>query len=361
MGIHDREYTRQPQRGGGFGRGGGRMLTVTTWLIIVNVGIALLQLTMSQVGRPVAFYKELTVPIESITRLSESRDFLTGPQPAGGADPTRVVGNVLYKQLVDVGPDGLPRPVGRMYYRVMDPLERLGHFSTATGFAQLEVWRLVTFQFLHAGFWHLFFNMFGLWVFGRIVEEQLGGKKYLAFYLVCGIFGGLLYLVLNLAGVLGLKLPGALTVQVTTPLVGASAGVFGVLMACAYIAPKAVVQLLFPPIPIEMRYLAYAFLGLAVWNLVTGKQNAGGEAAHVGGALAGFFFIRRVYLLNDFFDVFQRKSTSAGAKRKPSKTDARSDAEIDRILDKVSRDGLASLTDKEKKALSAASREGKTG
>jgi membrane associated rhomboid family serine protease len=356
MGIYDREYARE-HRGSGSSRGPiGRSarsrsgVSVTVWLIAINVAVALLRVSLSQVGHPVHVYTELKVDSSTITQLRESTDYYQASSTATPPNATRVAGTMLYRTLHDVASDGSIRTVGHAAYKVMDPLERFGHFSTATGFAQLEVWRLVTFQFIHAGFFHLLFNMFGLWVFGRIVEEQLGGKRYLAFYLTCGIFGGLLYLALNLAGVLGLRLPGALDVQITTSLVGASAGVFGVLMACAYIAPKAIVQLLFPPIPIQMRYLVYGFLGLAIWNLVTGAQNQGGEAAHVGGALAGYFFIRRAYLLNDFFEVFRRSSKPAARSRTAS------DADIDRILDKVSRDGLASLSDKERQELAKASR-----
>ena len=358
MGIYDREYVRNERTGAA--RSTRHAITrrtlglsITSWLIIANVAIALLRLTFGNMGHPVLIdrmFHDGVDPTAYIQIIEQPAVISALPLPQN-VDPTRIVGNVLEKRLMGIARDGSQREIGRNIYRVMDPLERFGHFSTATGFARLEVWRLVTFQFLHAGFMHLLFNMFGLWVFGRIVEEQLGGKRYLAFYLTCGIFGGLLYLVLNLAGVLGLRLPGALNVQITTSLVGASAGVFGVLMACAYIAPKTIVQLIFPPIPIQMRYLVYGFFALSVWNLVIGSKNQGGEAAHVGGALAGYFFIRRAYLLNDFFEVF-RRSSKPRKSPKPSRARTHaSDAEIDTILDKISRDGIAGLSDEERKRL----------
>ncbi|MBX3321969.1 MAG: rhomboid family intramembrane serine protease [Phycisphaeraceae bacterium] len=358
MGIYDRDYVRDQRAGAGApGRERGtlarraRGFSFTTWLIAINIAVAIIRLALGSFGHPVHVQTELTVDPATITQLRESQDYFVSWAPPNTTNPGRTSGTLLYRTLFDVASDGSIRPVGKADYKVMDPLERFGHFSTATGFARLEVWRLVTFQFLHAGFMHLLFNMFGLWVFGRIVEEQLGGKRYLAFYLTCGIFGGLLYLVLNLAGVLGLRLPGALNVQITTSLVGASAGVFGVLMACAYIAPKTIVQLIFPPIPIQMRYLVYGFFALSVWNLVIGSKNQGGEAAHVGGALAGYFFIRRAYLLNDFFEVF-RRSSKPRKSPKPSRARTHaSDAEIDTILDKISRDGIAGLSDEERKRL----------
>ena len=78
-------------------------------------------------------------------------------------------------------------------------LYRAGSLTIVDGFQRLEVWRLITFQFLHdpSSIWHVGMNMFGLWIFGPMVEQYLGGKKYLAFYLVCGLAGGLLFSILT--------------------------------------------------------------------------------------------------------------------------------------------------------------------
>src|SRR6185436_18755240 len=117
----------------------------------------------------------------------------------------------------------------------------------------------------------------------------------------------------------------------------ASAGVFGVIMAAAYIAPNAIVQLLFPPIPLKLKWFAYGYVALAAANLLRGGHNAGGDAAHVGGALAGYFFVRNAHLLRDFFDVIGRRTPAAGGPATEADTQ-----ELDRILQKVGRDGLAS-------------------
>jgi len=245
---------------------------------------------------------------------------------------------------------------------VLPQLYAIGHLSVFTGFQRLEVWRLVTFQFLHDpnSIWHLAFNMFGLWVFGPFVEDYLGRKKYLAFYLMCGLSGGLLFVILSLLGHSGVDLPGVLHSDLRTSLVGASAGVFGVIVACAYISPNTVIHLLFPPIPLKMKYLAYGYVGFALFNLLTGSSNAGGEAAHVGGAVAGFYFIRNSKLLADFFDVMN-DSRKKPAKPVPKRRNTYNkgvpaQSEIDRILDKVNASGLASLTEKEKKTLAKASK-----
>ncbi|MFG0243508.1 MAG: rhomboid family intramembrane serine protease [Phycisphaerales bacterium JB054] len=308
MGLADRGYYRDEPRGfggGGGGSGGGfhfgrlNALSVTMWIIIVNVVI-------------------------------------------------HVLANTALPQLY-----------------------QWGHFSTYEGFQRLQVWRLVTFQFLHdpSSIMHLAFNMFGMWVFGGIVEEALGRRKYLAFYLVCGIFGGLMYLLLNLAGAfLPFQLPGFLFANPKTPLIGASAGVFGVIMACAYVAPTMRVQFILIPITLTMKTMAYLYVGFAVLNLLLGGGNAGGDAAHVGGAIAGAYFIRNSHLLLDFFDVLNDSRTKgAGGKKRPRKGGgkrvprsaqpreyaklAREEAEIDAILAKIQDEGIGSLTAKEKKLL----------
>jgi hypothetical protein len=199
-----------------------------------------------------------------------------------------------------------------------------------------------------------------------MVEQHLGGKKYLAFYLTCGIFGGLVYLVLNAAGNIliarGLPpIPGLLFNDIRTPLVGASAGVFGIIMACAYIAPNTMMQLLFPPVSLRLKTLAYVYVGLAIASLLFGAKNAGGEAAHIGGAAAGAYFIRNSHLLRDFFDVFTdsrkhkprapRKRLWGRAPEAPAGPTRASEDEVDRILSKVATRGIHSLSEAEKTTL----------
>lgn len=223
----------------------------------------------------------------------------------------------------------------------------------------LEVWRFVSFQFLHANVMHLFFNMFGLYLFGEMVERRLGRRGYASFYICCGVFGAIAYLALNLlGGVFHVRLPGLLFEDPRTPLIGASAGVFGVLMAAAFFQPNALMQILFLPVSIRLQTLVYVYVALAAWNLLWQGKNAGGDAAHLGGALAGFFFVRRSHLLHDFFDVFGppkpgRAGRSISSRRQSPQEAARptDDAEVDRILAKVRAHGLGSLSDAERDAL----------
>lgn len=404
MGLADRDYARRPAgpsgpfgpRGVGLpGPRGFSRFSVNTWIIIVNVTVFVIGGLLAGVGLPVWMADDVVIDDTAAGSLGEVQEYRVGANEVssygakgllvtiGENQVPIVVGvperdlrrlnNIVYRQLVDtsrtvnVAGTEQPLPVGVREYRVMDPIQALGHFSTAKAFfwiptsglvvLGLEVWRLVTFQFLHANLTHIVMNMLGLYFFGPIVEQFLGRKKYAAFYLMCGICGGLLYLLLNLLGLIGIPLPGALHVDASTPLVGASAGVFGVLMACAVIAPDVKVQLIFPPIPMKMRTMAYIFLGIALFNLLIFKgSNQGGDAAHVGGALAGFFFIKRSHLLRDFFDIFGGKKRGAKpGKRGGRAPSAAADREIDAILTKIQKSGIHSLSASEKAALARAS------
>ncbi len=339
MGIYDRDYIRDGSRSGR-SIGMPRLLSFNGWLILSNVAVFLLTIVAARA--PVAVYFETrlnqtipataTLDVEPVYRDSQMR-------PVSSLRGMRVPGEVYRFVFVR----GNPEPVGIEVHRLHDPVSAFGYFSTWSGFFGIEMWRFVTFQFLHANWVHLAMNMFGLWVFGGIVESQLGFKKYAAFYLVCGIFGAVGYLALNFLGAgLGLQLPGLLFDNLRTPLVGASAGVFGVIMACAYIAPQERVILILLPVPLRLWMLAYGYVAIAAFNLLSGGRNAGGDAAHIGGAVAGYFFIRNSHLLRDFFDIF------GDSRKPPARGD---DREVDRILDKTRAEGIGSLTEAERETL----------
>ncbi len=325
--------------------------SVNTWIIAINVAVFVIGAFWVRPGTPLL--TELRAPLGSVMH---QQYFLPNGEPATKQQVT-TAGQRLIRPMVNPQSG---EPVGEAYFTVQKPLDAIGHFSTQKIF-EAQVWRFITFQFLHASLMHLFFNMLGLYVFGPTVERYLGGQRYLAFYLVTGIFGGVMYLLLNLLGVIAdsmgiTAVPGLLFHLTTVPLIGASAGVFGVIMACAKIEPNTVVQLIFPPIALKMRTFAYGFVALSMINLFMGAKNAGGEAAHLGGAIAGYFFIRNAHLLRDFFDVFsdsrkpRKQKQGWGWLRGGGAVDR---TEVDRILDKVRSGGVASLSEKEKRILAA--------
>lgn len=343
MGISDRDYARAGGPGGvrttpGVGvrlRG----LSVVHWLIIINCAVFAIDHLMG--ARGVAWKVHMgTVFVEG------APDELVRRAVRNDGATAQVGNGLLAHPIVDPQTGAV---VGQWLWQYMTPLEAVGHFSTAKAFFGLEVWRFITFQFLHANLSHLLFNMIGLWFFGPIVEEALRSRKrFLAYYLICGIFGAILYLILNLIGFLvpGLPLPGVLFDSIWTPLIGASAGVFGVLMACAKVAGEATMLIMFV-LPLKIRTGAYLMFVVALINLLAGGSNAGGDAAHVGGAIAGYFFIRRTHLLHDFFEVLGRSKPSRTARPRSAKDEARLDA----ILDKVKQEGMHSLTPGERKFL----------
>ena len=348
MSIYDREYIRVGPRSKS-GLGSLRFISFNSWIIIINVAVFLLDAITAGQSMPVLVHQD-------ILGSPSGKSVLVGPMvnragqqlPPKGMPP-----NTEANQVVLDGATGQQLEVNTFVY--MTPPQAYGHLSTWYGINRLEIWRYITFQFLHANLSHIFFNMFGLWVFGGMVEQYLGSKRYVAFYLTCGVFGAVSYMLLSLLGLsLHHRIPGLLSDDIHTPLVGASAGVFGVIIACAYIAPNAIVQLIFPPIPLKLKWFAYGYVAVALGNLLWGGRNAGGDAAHIGGAIAGFFFIRNAHLLRDFFDVFgnSRGKRPAVGIAGTIDTDA---AEVDRILGKVARDGLASLSEPERRTLRRAS------
>lgn len=373
MGIADRHYIRdQPGYGSSRGTGGliahMRMFSVNTWLILACVAVFVVDGFLTP--RPVAFRvflpTEMPVPMSQVVPDFDhaTRDLNLVIPYVREEERSSLVPGYHYVPL-RAGQNG--PVIGWHEYAVMQPLQSWLHFSTAKLFYHIEFWRLIGFQFLHANPYHLLANMIGLFFFGPIVERHIGSKRYLAFYLLCGIFGALLYTVLNLGGIVAslyfgqeIRIPGLLFNNMWTPLVGASAGVFGVLMGGAYLAPNVTVLALFI-IPLKLRTFAYALVGLALFSLISDRPNAGGEAGHLGGAIAGFYFIRNLHHLHGFFDIVGRVDpTSHHYRKRPGRTrpSANAQAEIDRILAKISREGLHSLTDRERQFLSEQSQQG---
>ena len=142
-------------------------------------------------------------------------------------------------------------------------------------------------------------------------------------------------------------------------LIGASGSLFGILAACATLFPHQRVMLLIPPIPMSMRTMALIFIGISLLAVLAGS-NSGGQAAHLGGALLGFLLVKNVWLLNWVDPLANQMAPSPEAKagryekkiKHQREREAKQQAEVDRILDKVREKGLQSLSAKEKKTLS---------
>jgi len=221
-----------------------------------------------------------------------------------------------------------------------------GDFSIGDGIFRLQIWRWVTYQFLHRDFFHLLFNMMGLYFFGPLMERWWGSRRFLAFYLICGLGAASLYTVLAFV-------PGLLDVSAHTGLIGASGCIFGILVGCAVLYPDQQVMLMIPPIPMKMKTITMLFLGIAMFSLIAGSTNAGGEAAHLGGAAIGWWLIKRPSLLSSI-DRMSLTQVREGFAQTRRQSILKEDVEVDRILGKVRAKGLASLNSREKKILQRA-------
>ena len=291
------------------------------------------------------------------------RNYNQVPQGRMPRQPSRLDGSPVVKWLLIIN-------VAVFFIDVLmkNTLTAYGHFSVATVFEYGQVWRFVTFQFLHADLGHIAFNMFALYMFGSFVEQWWGSRKFLVYYLLCGVSGALFYSLLYQMGVFGkeaIDIGGGILISSSyIPLVGASAGIYACLIAVAVIAPNLEVRLLFPPIPLKMRTFALGVLGIALVTTVFNLSNAGGEAGHLGGAILGFLLMKNPWVLG-FVDRIGG-AASAGLRRGRQVYDATvvretkirprthvnfKDTEVDRILDKVNRKGIQSLTEAEREVL----------
>jgi membrane associated rhomboid family serine protease len=141
-------------------------------------------------------------------------------------------------------------------------------------------WQVVTYAFLHGSITHLFFNMLGLWMFGSELERLWGPKRFLQFYFAC-------VLTAAMAQLLVAALTGAIY-----PTVGASGGLFGLLLAFGMTFPNRTIVPLFPPIPMKAKVFVAIFGGLELLFGVTGTMQGVAHFAHLGGMLGGFLMIR---------------------------------------------------------------------
>jgi len=256
--------------------------------------------------------------------------------------------------------DGMPLEIFFTYYLGLLPL---GH-----GF---YLWQLITYQFMHANFTHLLYNMFGLWMFGMEVEHVWGSRRFLGFYLVCGVAAGISQLILapllEPASVISVSGAGI-------PTVGASGAVYAVLVAFGMMFPDRYIYLYFL-LPVKAKYFIFGLIALGVLSI--GDQGTIANLAHLGGAAAGYvyvLYVARRFPFQGLVDQLGRWLNSRRSRRseepyrevvdakifdineRPKTEQELNQMKIDEILDKISRGGYQSLTEEEKKILFEASK-----
>ena len=151
-----------------------------------------------------------------------------------------------------------------------------------------HTYQFVTYMFVHANFEHIFFNMFALWMFGRTLEYELGSKRFLTYYMVCGVGAGVLQL---LVGWLEYRYGNVGMMALMVPTVGASGAVFGLLLAFGVMHPNAAIMLLIPPIPMKAKWFVVVYGVIELFFGISGRMDGVAHFAHVGGMLWGFLLL----------------------------------------------------------------------
>lgn len=217
-----------------------------------------------------------------------------------------------------------------------------------------QIWRLVTYAFCHDRQWifHILFNMMALHTIGGMIVRLMGDREFLWFYLAGAFFAGLCSVVFySLIGI-------------SPSIVGASGAVYAVFCLAAMHYPR-VKLLLFGVFPIEMRWLLAGFVAMDLFPILTGRSTVTqvAHSAHLGGLLFGFLYFRWDMRLTRWWDNFAgrfaRKRRSRNLKIFAPATPPESglDEQVDRILEKIHREGEASLTARERNILTQASRQ----
>ena len=245
-------------------------------------------------------------------------------------------------------------------------------------------WQIFTYMFMHGGFWHLFFNMFALWMFGIELEYTWGSKKFAFYYFLCGVGAA----VANLFIAPLFSTPG--------PTLGASGAVFGILVAFGLLFPYRYIYIYFF-LPLKAKYFVLIYMGIELFSAISSQNSNIAHVAHLGGAVAGLIYLyvtqRRLFNFSlksssspgsgSFFSDTNIKGSNRGGwfgqkKDEPPKypeskvedakytevkneyPDSENDinrnqeelqAKVDAILDKLSKGGYQSLTDEEKRVL----------
>ena len=281
--------------------------------------------------------------------------------------------------------------------RGIDLTSLLGlHFFLASDF---HVYQFVTYMFLHGGLTHIFFNMFALWMFGSVIERVWGPKKFLFYYIVCGIGAGFVQEIVQYANymvedIAAYQYVNAGGVQLSTDAyinlwttIGASGAVYAILLAFGMIFPNERLFIIPFPFPIKAKWLVIGYIAIELFSAMSAPGDGVAHMAHLGGMLFGFLLIRYWQKHPDssqrfgrsrgqeFFESMkrrydQRQQDQRNNRMRAEETQRRRETdeeynarkrqnqeEIDAILDKIRKSGYDSLTKEEKKKLFDQSRE----
>ena len=217
----------------------------------------------------------------------------------------------------------------------------------------LHPWTLISYSVIHLDLGHFVFNMLGLYWFGNILQDFLGPKKILYFYLFGGLSGGLLFLLIfNLITANSIAPPAS-------ALLGASGAVYGIICGAAFLVPNYTMNLLFFG-PVRLKYIAMATVLISFIQIPNG--NPGGNIAHLGGALGGILYLKYLQGSFRFWKVKLPKNQLKGkiVKMESARMEVSRQDELDFLLDKISEKGISALSKEERTRLEILSKPGST-
>ena len=212
---------------------------------------------------------------------SENRGFLGGTPP--------VTRNLIILNIIVFIATLINREFMTAEFALFYPTSRYFHW-----------WQILTHMFMHGGFWHILFNMYTLWLFGSVVENIIGSKKFLLFYFICGLGAAGLHLGVEFLQMQSFMEGAALGNNVAlqniaviklTPTVGASGAIYGVLIGYAMLFPASKMTLLFPPVTLSAKWMVIVFAVIELLTGVTGTVAGVAHFAHLGGMLIGWLMI----------------------------------------------------------------------
>ena len=209
--------------------------------------------------------------------------------------------------------------------------------------SKFKIWQLFTYLFIHGGIFHIFFNMFVLWMFGKDLESQWGKMEFLLFYFVCGIGAGLITVLFSVNSIV--------------PIVGASGAIYGLLLAYGFTYPNQMVYL-YGLVPIKVKYMVLGLGAIAFFASLSASQSNVSHITHLSGMIIGLIFI--YFNINwKVIKLWYIRMRLKGLSQQPAKQDneeAQMKKQVDKILDKLNDSGWDSLTEQEENYLTQASK-----
>jgi len=234
---------------------------------------------------------------------------------------------------------------------------RLGHdvfwfgaFIPSQALEALELWRFLSYAFIHIDFMHILFNMLMFWMFATEVCKSLGDKNFTTLYLLSAIFAGIFSIPFYVFGIIG-----------DNPIIGASGALFGIMAAYAFLFPEQII-LMFFIVPMKIKHAIWIFIAIDLFMANSGDGIA--HFAHLGGVLSGYLFMlfwSKNISLESFFakpkrpEAYSREFFKQQAKQAPlegelygGNTNAAKEERLNEILEKINRTGLQSLNQEER-------------